>query len=380
MKNINKNIIALGWVSFFTDMASSMVNILLPIFVVYVLNEGVDKLGIILATVTFISYVFRIVFGYLSDKYKIVKPFVVAGYVISAITKPLLYFSSGFASIAFIGGFERMGKAIRSASKDSLISSYAKDKSHGKTFGFHKMMDIGGELFGALIIFGVFLLFKEDENIIRDIFAWTIIPGLIASVIIIFYVQDTPKKVKKSEMVIDKNDYKLFPLIFFYSMFLFFIISEKFLIVFAKENSFVLSDIPLLIILFTFIQTISSYYIGIVTDKIGSFKILFISFIFGILSMLTIEFNLWISFIFLALFTILSINAIRSYISMNATSKGFVFGVFYGSVAIFSSLGALVVGYLWEKYGFDVVLNFSIIGMVTVLFLFIVNLYMKESK
>ena len=361
-------------------MASSMTSILLPIFVVYVLHEGVDKLGIILATVTFISYVFRIIFGYLSDKYKIVKPFVVAGYLISAITKPLLYYSSTFSSIVIIGGTERMGKAIRSASKDSLISLYAKDKSHGKTFGFHKMMDIAGELSGALIIFVIFYFLKEDENLIRDIFAWTIIPGLIASVIIMFFVQDAPKKVKKNGMVIDKQDYKLFPLIFIYCMFLFFIISEKFLIVFAKENSFSISDIPLLIILFTFIQTISSYYVGVLTDKIGNFKILLVSFIFGILSMLTIEFNLWLSFGFLGLFTILSINAIRIYISINANSKGFVFGVFYGSVAIFSSIGALIVGYLWEKYGFDVVLKFSIIGMISVLLILIVNLYLNKNK
>jgi nitrate/nitrite transporter NarK len=253
MKNINKNIIALGWVSFFTDMASSMTSILLPIFVVYVLHEGIDKLGIILATITFISYLFRIIFGYLSDKYKIVKPFVVSGYIISAITQPLLYFSSTFYSIVFLGGTERMGKAIRSASKDSLISYYAKDKSHGKTFGFHKMMDIAGELSGSLIIFGVFSLLTQDENIIRDIFAWTIIPGIIASVIIIFFVQDSPKKQKNNDIVINKKDYRLFPLIFIYSMFLFFIISEKFLIVFAKENHFVISDIPLLIALFIFI-------------------------------------------------------------------------------------------------------------------------------
>lgn len=380
MKNINKNIIALGWVSFFTDMASSMTNIVLPIFIVYVLHEGVDKLGMIVAIVTFVSYIFRIVFGYLSDRYKIVKPFVVAGYVISAIAKPLFYFSHSFSSIVFLGSAERMGKAIRSASKDSLISFYAKDKNHGKTFGFHKMMDIAGELSGALIIFGVFYLFREDENIVRDIFAWTLIPGVLATIIILLFVQDAPKKSQRKRMVIDKEDYKLFPLIFLYSMFLFFLIGEKFLIVFAKENHFALSEIPLLIILFTFIQTITSYYAGVATDKIGSFKILFISFIFGILSMLAIQINLWLSFFFLGLFTILSINAIRSYISINAHSKGFVFGLFYGSVAIFSSLGAFVIGYLWENYGFDAVLKFSVVGMVSILFIFSIQMLRTEKK
>ena len=91
---INKNIIALGFVSFFTDMASSMVTSLLPLFIVYILHKGVDKPGYVAAIATFVSYAFRILFGYLSDRYRVVKPFVITGYLISAVTKPLLSVSS----------------------------------------------------------------------------------------------------------------------------------------------------------------------------------------------------------------------------------------------------------------------------------------------
>ena len=119
MRSINKNIVYLGFVSFFADMASSMVTTLLPIFMVYVLHEGVDKLGIVIAIATFISYAFRILFGYLSDKYNIVKPFVVTGYFISALSQPLLALSTTFMSVGLLRGVERMGKAVRSASKDS---------------------------------------------------------------------------------------------------------------------------------------------------------------------------------------------------------------------------------------------------------------------
>ncbi len=372
MKNIDKNIIALGWVSFFTDMASSMVTILLPIFVVYILNEGVDMLGVIIAIATFASYIFRILFGYLSDRYKIVKPFVVSGYLISAITKPLLGFSETFSSVAFLRASERLGKAVRSASKDSLISTYAKENSHGKTFGFHKTMDIAGELSGALIIFILFLYFAKDENTIRLIFESTIIPGFLAVFIMNFFVKDSPKTTTKSTAVINKEDYKLFPLLFIYFGYLFFVVSEQFFIVYAKEEGFSLSTIPLFIILFTFVQTIVSYYGGLLVDKIGSFKIIFVSFMFGILSILSVNFNLWLSFAFLGLFTVLSLNAIRIYISLNAKSKAFVYGVLYGGVAIFSALGALVIGYIWQHYGMENVLVFSTTGMIFVTILLII--------
>ncbi|MDH4944586.1 MFS transporter [Sulfurimonas sp. C5] len=367
MKDINKNIIALGFVSFFTDMASSIINILLPIYVVYVLHEGVDKLGIIIAVATFISYAIRVLFGYLSDKYNIVKPFVVVGYVLSAFTKPMFAFADTFISIAFLQGVERMGKAVRSASKDMIISAYSTANKHGKTFGFHKMMDIAGELVGALIVFIIFLIFIQNEILIKDIFLWTLVPGMIATTIVIFFVQDVPKVEKKTNIVLNREDYRLFPLLFIYFGFLFFIVNQQFLIVLAKQNGFTLSDIPLFIILFTLVQTITSYYGGILSDKKGNFKIVFIAFIFGIFSMLSVKINLLLSFGFLGLFTVLSLNALRSYISINAKSKGFVFGVFYAGMAIFSALGSLLIGYLWEHYGFEVVYLFSIFGMTTLL-------------
>jgi MFS family permease len=363
MKNIDKNVIYLGWVSFFTDMSSNMITTLLPIFVVYVLHEGVDKLGIIIAIATFISYGFRILFGYLSDKYQIVKPFVVTGYFISALSKPLLAFSNTYISVALLRGVERMGKAIRSASKDSLISSYVKNKEHGRTFGFHKMMDIAGELSGAFLIFLIFRFITEDEHSIRMIFEFTIIPGLIATFIALFFVKDAPKKEKKESSVVNKADYKLLPVLFIYFGFVFFIMSDQYFILKAKNDGYGLEMIPLFVMLLTATQTMTSYYSGVLSDKIGVTRTMLLAFIFGILSISMMNINLWAAFGFLGLFTILSLNAVRSYISEYAQSKGFVFGIFYGGVAISAALGALTIGYIWKIYGFENALFFSEIGM-----------------
>ena len=369
LKNIDRNVIVLGWVSFFTDMASSMVTIILPIFVVYVLNEGVDKLGIVIAIATFVSYAFRIFFGYLSDKYQIVKPFVVTGYFISAITQPLLSFSTTFMSVSLLRGVDRLGKAIRSASKDTLISASVKNGAHGKTFGFHKMMDIAGELSGALIIFFIFMFIAKDEAIIRDIFKFTLLPGLIATFLAFFYIKDKTKIVEEKKSVINKEDYKLLPILFIYFGFVFFIMSEQFFILKAKQDGYGLDIIPLFIIMFTAIQTLVSYYSGVLNDKIGVSKTLLISFVFGMLSIALMKINLWLAFIFLGFFAVMSINTIRSYISQNAISKSFIFGVLYGGVAVFSAVGAIVVGYVWKIYGFDSVVIFSEVGMLITLLL-----------
>jgi len=258
---INKNIIALGFVSFFTDMASSMVTTILPLYIVYILHNGVDKLGIIVAIATFVSYFFRIVFGIISDKYKIVKPFVVIGYVISAITKPLLAFATTWQSVALLRGFERIGKAIRSATKDRLISFYAGNKS-GKSFGFHKMLDIAGELSGTIIVFFVLKYIGQNSETFKNIFLSTIIPGIIAVIIVIFFVEDIPYKEKEKQTFDLSKDKKLFPMIFIYFGVLFFMFSNEFFIIKAKEAGFSFAYIPLLVILLNFTQTITSYYFG----------------------------------------------------------------------------------------------------------------------
>ena len=364
MKNIDENVIWLGWISFFTDMASSMITTLLPIFVVYVLKEGVDKLGIVIAVATFISYAFRVLFGYLSDRLHIVKPFVVLGYLISAVTKPLLAFSNTYISVALLRGIERMGKAVRSAPKDSLLSSYVKNKQHGKTFGFHKMMDVAGEMSGALVIIAIFIFIDRGESTIRNIFEWTLLPGAIAVFIAIFFLKDVPYTQKNNTSVFNKKDLKLFPMLFIYFGFIFFILSDQFFILRLKQSGYSLYTIPIFVILLNFTQTVSSYYSGILSDKIGTKKSIFIAFVFGMSSVFMLYIGIfWAGFIFLGLFTIISLNSIRSYISRYAISKGFIYGVFYGGVAVFGSLGALAIGIIWSRFGFRNAIIFSEIGM-----------------
>ena len=87
---MNKNIYYLGIVSFFTDFASAMITPVLPIFIVYILNDGVDKLGVVIASATFVSYIFRILFGYLSDRFQIRKSFLIVGYLISILQNKMI--------------------------------------------------------------------------------------------------------------------------------------------------------------------------------------------------------------------------------------------------------------------------------------------------
>ena len=380
---VNKNIVALGFVSFFTDIASSMITPLIPIFVVYFLHEDVQTLSEIIALTTFASYALRIVFGYLGDKYQITKPFVVAGFFISAITKPLFHWASSWQDIVFLQTIERMGKAIRSASKDSLISAYVEPNKSGVAFGFHKMMDIAGELLGALIIFTTLSWLGQSEGLIKTLFAYTIIPGLIAVVIVTFVVKDAPYSGKKSVYQWEKSDMRLLPLLTIYFIFLVFIFNSSFFVIKASDLGYEIALIPLFFIVLNITQTLTSYQIGRSVDKIGAVNILLIAFVFGVLCQLCLYLDLiWLSFIFLGLFTVCSLNATRSYISHHAKNKATIFGVFYAGTALFSTFGALMVGYLWNHHGNTYALFISTISttILTLLLVFTKSFYLGSKR
>ncbi len=375
MKSIDRNVVMLGWVSYFTDLASAMVNPLLPIFVVTMLHEGMDKLGVIVALSTFVSYALRLFSGYLADRYGIVKPLVVGGYTLSALSKPLLGITHGWQGVAVLKSLERFGKGLRSAPKDLLIATYGKAKSQGRTFGFHKTMDIAGELSGTLLIFTLLWYFGDSENVIRTIFYATLLPGLIGVVIIAFFVKDAPKKEHSAvRFSLSARDKKTILALIPYFLFLFFIFNEAFFTMQAKSLGIATALIPLLFVVSTGTQTLSSYLLGVCVDRCGGGKVMAFGYLSGIaaqaLLWLQIPFLTWVAYAFLGLFTVATLNANRAMIAEGSDNRGSVYGVFYAGVAAFAAMGAGVGGWIWEHYGMTSALSFSLVGTAVAFLLY----------
>ncbi len=384
MKTIDKNVVMLGWVSFFTDMASAMINPILPIFVVVVLHEGMDKLGLIVALATFVSYALRLLSGYISDRYGIVKPLVVGGYALSAVSKPLIGVCYGYKSIAAFKAFERLGKGLRSAPKDLMISEYSKANASGKTFGFHKTLDIAGELSGILILFGLLWYFGQSEMVMRNIFYATLIPGIIGLVLVAFFVHDIPKqkRVVKPSFTLTNRDKKTIGVLFFYFLFLLFVFSDAFFTMQAKEVGITITVIPLLFAVSAGMQTLSSYGFGIFIDKFGAERVLIFAYVCGVVAQgflyLQDPFFTWIAYAFLGLFTVSSLNANRAFISEQADNRGSVYGLFYAGVALFGAVGTYVSGMLWEHFSMHTALLFSLVGTLFICLLFIGSRYVHS--
>jgi len=117
---LTRNIFILGLVSLFTDISSQMVFPLIPLFLTTVLGAGAYAVGIVEGAAETTASLLKVISGYWSDKIKKRKPFVLFGYSLSSITKPLFAFANVWPFVLFMRVIERIGKGLRTAPRDAI--------------------------------------------------------------------------------------------------------------------------------------------------------------------------------------------------------------------------------------------------------------------
>ncbi|NRA64234.1 MAG: MFS transporter [Pseudobacteriovorax sp.] len=362
----NKNVVNLGLVSLFTDMASAMVHPTLPLFLVIVLKEDVENIAALLAITSFVSYALRYWGGFLSDKHDKNKLFLLVGYGISALCKPLLFFSYHWQTVAIIRSGERFGKAIRAAPKDKLLSQSSVKKKKGKTFGLHKTLDLIGEFSGLVITALVLYIFSETESTFRNLFLFSLVPGLIAMVILAVKVEDVKSAGQKSS----KRGFKFHiepsikgPVVIFCLLSIV-MAQEAFYLLKANELGYSVSTILIFLIVMRASQVLITAKIGSFIDKFGSRIALLVACLSGVFGMSVLLGSQWyhllFAFLLFGLFDSIAITSIRTIIGELAVDKGSSFGLFYFLYAICSAIGLFTAGLIWETFGSDMLILLSI--------------------
>jgi len=154
-----RNIFALGFVSFFTDISSEMVFSILPTFLLGLPGSSVAVLGFIEGTAEALSYALRAVSGIFSDKFRKRKIFVLAGYAISNAVKPFFAVARVPFDVLVIRVADRVGKAVRTSPRDALLVDSVSEKRRGAAFGLHRTLDQAGAIIGPLIASAVMIGF-----------------------------------------------------------------------------------------------------------------------------------------------------------------------------------------------------------------------------
>ena len=373
MRIINRTVIVLSLVSLFADVASEM---LYPVIPVYLKEIGfsIFLIGILEGVVNFTAGISKGYFGKLSDEKGVRLPFVKLGYLLSAISKPLMAVFIYPAWIFFVRSVDRLGKGIRTASRDALLSQQATKETKARVFGFHRSMDTVGAAIGPVIAL-LFLYFSPGNYI--TLFYFAFIPGII-SVLLIFLLKEKRQPVSTlgkgnffsyfSYWKIASPEFKkIVPALLLFALFN---SSDVFLLLITKESigngnvsimgaTFNADTITIAAYIFyNLIYAVSSYPMGIIADRTGFRKMIALGFILFSLVYGGFAFNPSVAVIFL-LFAVYGIYAaategvVKAWITNLSHEKNTATAIgFYTSAESACSLFAsIIAGAIWTGAG-----------------------------
>jgi len=180
-------VIALGWVSLLTDVASEMIFPLLPRFIDTELKAGKLGLGVIEGIAESISALMRLPSGALSDRMARRKPLILVGYGIAGLVRPLMGLVVAPWQALCVRSLDRFGKGMRGAPRDALIAAVTTPDRRGWAYGYHRAMDHAGAAVGPLLA-TAFLWFFPGE--LRTLFLLALIPGIAVMLVVWFGVKE----------------------------------------------------------------------------------------------------------------------------------------------------------------------------------------------
>ncbi|HEX2869273.1 MAG TPA: MFS transporter [Ignavibacteriales bacterium] len=376
-KRLPRQVIILSMVSLFTDVASEMLYPVTPIFLTH-LGATMAAIGLIEGIAEITAGLLKGYFGVLSDKLGRRSIFIVVGYGLSGLVKPLPGLIQNFGAILFSRVTDRVGKGVRTAPRDALLAGYS-DGNTGAIFGFHRAMDTLGAAIGPL---GALLLLAIFPGNYPIIYLIAFIPSVIA-IGFTLTVKDKPVEaiIKQKGHYLEfwhkaPRDYKV--LVVLFTLFSLVNSSDVFLIL--KSRSIAGSD-SLAIFGYVFYNVVYasfSYPAGILSDKIGKKNVLVI----GLLVFSTVYLGFGISESFILMWAFFALYGIYAAATEGVTkawvsdlirdeNRGSAIGLLTMLSSLAMMLGSVITGELWDLFGSSVPFMItSIVSFVVAVILF----------
>ncbi len=207
---VRGNVLMMGLVSLFTDFSSEMIYPLLPLFFSGLVPAGYVAIyvGLMEGLAETTASVLKFFSGRISDAVGKRKALAVLGYGISSVVRPLMAACGAGWHVVSLRFLDRVGKGIRTAPRDALISDSVGKEYRGIAFSFHRAMDHTGAILGPLVAVGVLYAFlgyelwrgrpgratPEEMHALRWLFALAVIPGIAAMVSLVGRVKEIAPK------------------------------------------------------------------------------------------------------------------------------------------------------------------------------------------
>ncbi|MDE3172924.1 MAG: MFS transporter [Gemmatimonadota bacterium] len=357
---LGRNVVALGLVSFFTDMSSEMIYPLLPVFLTATLGASAAFVGAIEGTAESVAALLKLASGWWSDRVHRRKPLVVVGYVIASITRPLVAVAQTASQVLAIRVADRVGKGLRSSPRDALIADSVDPAIRGRAYGFQRAWDNAGAVAGPLI---AFVLLQREGLTLRHVFWLALVPGAFAVATLLWGVREVPKRVARSGAPLDLSQpmggrfWAFMAVIFVFTLGN---STDAFLLLRARQLGVPLALTPIIWALLNAVKSVTNTPGGALSDRIGRRPALVIGWTFYAAVYLAFahasaQWQAWALFAVYGLYFGFAEGAERALVSdvVPPERRGTAFGWFNLAVGLGALPASLIFGLIWDRVGPD---------------------------
>jgi MFS family permease len=351
------NVFYVGLLSFFGGISQDIFVPILPLYLANVLGLSKEFIGVSEGLVTAGSSTFKIVAGFLSDRYGKKKPLIFLGYFFSLVARPLLAFTTGSPAILGLRFLDGIGKGMKDSPKDALIADSTHEHNRGKGFGVARMLDTFGSVVGPLILFGLLYVLEDSHAKYHIILFATAIPLVATLAILQFKVRETPttdKAFTPTAAVALPGPFYLFlgiTLVFSLGN-----SSDAFLILRAQNLGVVLLAIPLVYALFNFVYAAASVPLGSLSDRIGREKVIVFGWLAYALAYVgfaiaSASYQIWLLFAFYGLYYSTTEGVAKALVAdmVSADHRGRAYGIYNTAIGVITLPANFIAGLLWDR-------------------------------
>lgn len=364
---INRVILIIGLVSLFTDLSSSMIVPILPIYLTTVLHIPLTSIGIIEGIAESTASILKLFSGWITDRFGKHKLLMLIGYGLSNLTKPFFAISGSWSQVLLIRFSDRFGKGIRTSPRDALLADATTKEDRGKSFGFRRALDALGAALGPLVAFGILAIYAGNYQLV---FLLSVIPGAISLLLIIFFLKEKESisSIKRSlpKIKFKQMNRRFLAFSFISTLFAVGNFSDAFLALRAQDAGMIIALIPLAFFTLNLSSSIFSMPVGILSDRIGRRPVLISGFFifaiiylgFGIASSVT---WIWVLFILYGLYYAFTDGIQKAYIAdiVPEGQRGTAMGTFNALTGMAALPASIIAGYLWQSFGPEVAFGVS---------------------
>jgi len=386
---LSRNVFIFGFVSLLNDWSSEITVRILPLFLANVLGVKTSIIGLIEGVADSTATLLKIFSGWFSDKVGRRKPLVLAGYALSALSKPLFYFAASWPFILVLRFLDRVGKGVRTSPKDALIADSTENNRQGRAFGYSRAMDPLGAVIGllmaaALIAFGGHVVRLMTRSTYQTLVLLAAVPALISVFLVVLFIRDHPpegEKRTRPSLSLKGFDGRFRAFLAIMVVFTLGNSSDAFLILRSQQLGLSLVEILIMLAMFNFVTTIVSFPAGVLSDRIGRLKVIIAGwFIYGLIylgfALARSGWQVW------ALYTLYGAyygategvaRALVADVVTDSAKRGTAYGLYNAAVGISALPASVIAGWLWQSIGpaapflFGAVLSLIAMAALTVL-------------